>query len=86
MTREELNAAGKIMDKTIPALQSVEQTIVNDTDGMTEVELLGRLKDLVKSDPSIMSHILGSDHILENKSVEVSKAEPEQGANLPPVH
>ena len=86
LTREQINAGGKLLDKAVPALQSIEQTNINPTDGLNEQQLKGMLKELIKADPSILADILESDHILENKSVEVSEAESEKGSHLTPVH
>lgn len=66
MTREELNAAGKLMEMTMPKLQAVEHTTYSETDGMNEQQLLAMLTDLIKKDPDILSYIEKLSHIGES--------------------
>ncbi len=63
LTREQINAGGKLLDKAVPALQSIEQTNINPNDGLNPKQMGEMLKELIKADPSILTYILGSDHI-----------------------
>ena len=55
----QLGAASKLLDKVVPTLSTVDSTVKDVTEKMTEEQLVARLRALIKEDPTLMSKILG---------------------------
>ncbi len=67
-------AAGKLLDKVVPTLSSVDSTLVNKQENMNEEQLVARLRVLVESNPELVSKILGDSARGKNGIQEVKKA------------
>ena len=51
-------ASKTLLDKALPSLSSVEQTVVNDVDSMDEDTLFAMLKGIVMANPALLSRLL----------------------------
>lgn len=54
-------AAGKLLDKVVPTLSSVDSTLVNKNEVMSEEQLIAKLRVLVENNPELVSKILGDN-------------------------
>lgn len=66
-------AAGKVLDKVVPTMSSVDSTLVNKNENMSEEQLIARLRVLVESNPELVSKVLG-DHARSNKQLKEADA------------
>lgn len=57
MSSKQVQAAQIALKKLIPDLSSVEQTIVDERDAMTEEQILDQLKTVIASSPDIASKL-----------------------------
>lgn len=57
----QLGAASKLLDKVVPTLSSVDSTLKDTTEKMTEEQLVAKLRSLIKENPTLMSKVLGDN-------------------------
>lgn len=61
LTKSQLEASKMLLDKAVPSLQAVEQTVISATDSMSEDEVKEQVKALITSSPALLMSILDSD-------------------------
>jgi len=56
-----LKAIKLVLDKTVPTLSAVDQTVKDVTENMSEEAMIARLRELVTSNPELLSKILADN-------------------------
>lgn len=87
MSQSQVAAAKVLIDRGKPALQAIEQTIVNPMDDMSEEEIRGQAQALISSQPRALMAALDADpglraavlaHITRKPSVvEAQQSQPD---------
>ena len=54
-------AAGKLLDKVIPTMSSIDSTLIDKTEKMSEEALVSQLRTLIENNPELVSKVLGDN-------------------------
>jgi hypothetical protein len=76
LTKEQIRASEVYLDRTRPRLSAVEETRVNELDQLSREDILQRIQALIRSDPSLLTELVGMQARAQHEAVAASQESP----------